>query len=335
MSGRRRRAAGLLSGVAVAVAVGAWARPAPEAASLVRALRASDFAGVVEVRSGAGALAIVVLERLSGSDPGRPIVLGADSEGCGRLDVPLVAGETALLMLGREGERWDCLPGWQASHVPLAAGPRTETVALVRAIVAALAAVDPARVDEILRGAIATPNERLRAGVLFDLGERLVPGDVPFLLALARDRTLPLDVRSFALGGLTRFARQVETDELAALLDPSEPETLRQAALQAAAARHDAGARSFLELGLADESAAVRRVAVENLSGEAAVPALAAHFADERDTQVRVSIARRLGQIGGAEAIGSLREILAAGAEPAVRRAAQDSLAVALAAERP
>jgi HEAT repeat protein len=277
---------------------------------------------------------VEVLELLAGADPGARIALGAARDGCGGLDPPLQPGETALLLLTSRDGGLDCLPGWPASHVSLAPEETQETAALVKRLAAALAeGGDESTLRGILRDQLGIRSERLRGALLADLGERLGAADVPFLVELSRDRARPVDVRSFALRRLAPLAPLPEPAALGELLGADEPLEVRQAALQALAPHAGREARALLERGLADASPAVRRVAVENLAGEAAVPALTRRFAVETDATVRVAIARRLGQIGGAEAAAALREILADAVDPALRRAAEDALALATAAE--
>jgi HEAT repeat protein len=282
---------------------------------------------VIAAVRGAGATVVLeVLEPLRG-DPGPVVRLAADAAG----QHVFHRGAMDLVLLRGAPGSWSCDPSWRQAKVDLEAADRRPAAALVRGVLSALAAGttgSPAFRD-FLERSLDIRNPALRAGVRFDLGVRLTAGDLPFLTGLAFDRSRPEDVRAWAVTTMARIAAPELPDGLPGLLAPSEPVAVREAVLQTVAARGGAQARDVLARGLADPSPAVRRVAVDNLSGAASVPLLAARFDGEPDPSVRTALVERLGQIGGPEAAGALRSILARPLEPATRRTAERALALA------
>jgi len=315
------------AGLGVAGAAGAR-RPSAASGSLLRALAATDVAALVRVEAVEPVPTVRVLERLRGPETAARLALGAGPSGCGGLDAPLRAGQTALLLLVRRDGGYDCAPRWRAAHVALDEAERADALRFLRGLDAALGAraeVTPA-VRAALRDAVTLPPGPLRDAALLDLASVAEPDEAPFFLALARDRTRPPALRVWALGALA--GRPFDPAALAPLLEPAEPVELRAAALQALAARGDA-ALPELERALRDASPALRRVAIDNLGGPAAVPVLRRHVAQEPEPALQAAAVRRLGQIGGEPAAAALREVLARDLEPGVRAAAEDALAAA------
>jgi HEAT repeat protein len=277
-------------------------------------------------RAGSTVWPVEVLEPLRGASAG-PLSVHAAPGGCGAEGRPLAPGEIALLLLSRGAAGFHCDQRYRASHVALAPAERGPAGALVRGLVAALE--DDRTGSEafaaFLRERVTLPNPELRRAVLFDLAPRLDRDDVAFLLRLT-GREQPQDVRAWAVVSL---AGKVDTlpPEVAALLAPDESESVREAVLQLLGARRRAEDLPLFERALGDGSAALRRVAVENLTVPEAVPLLLARFEREPDPAVQAAIVRKLGTLGGGAAADGLASIAARTGDAALQREAELALA--------
>jgi hypothetical protein len=298
----------------------AQARTAGRADSIGAALEATDtalFGRVIEVQSEERAerAQVRVLETLRGAALPREIHVRADAEVLLEGGGSLERGRTFLLLVAHEGEDLRVPPGLRAAIVPVErVAERDEARSLLRAYLTGGGAL-----DALLRKSVAIASPRLRAGVLEDLSHRLGPDDAPFLLRLAQQRDALQDVRLFAIRGLGGLSTPLP-EALADLLRPSEPVAIRQAVVDAHAAR---GARDVLQRGLEDPSEEVRKVAVDDLAYPEAVALLEKHFDREPVQAVRIAIVRQLGLIGTDESLGAMRRILTRTSDPAIQRAGE------------
>ena len=314
--------------LASALALGATvARPARDADSLLAALRATESAMIVRVleapRDPNSVWEVEVLDPLRGEAPGGRLGLRAPPGGCGAGRKALAPGEIALLLLSRTAEGLACDQRYRASHVPLAPPERAPAGALVRGLLAALAdgTTESEGFAAFLRDRVAIQNPELRRGVLFDLAPRLDSDDLAFLLGRSNARQ-PEDVRAWAIVSLAGVTETLPP-EIAGFLAPGESESVRQAVLQLLGARRRAEDLPLFERALGDESASLRRVAVDNLVVPEAVPLLLARFEREPDPAVQAAIVRKLGEIGGSAAADGLAAIAARTEDDGLRREAE------------
>jgi hypothetical protein len=310
-----------LSGVLAAQSGSAdAARSAGRADSLSAALEASDTAlfGEVAASTGTGSeqrAEVRVLETLRGPALPKRIDVVAGAEALLEGDARLRTGDTLLLLVKRAGDHFAVPAGLRRVVVPIASdAERDEARALLRGHAAGGAAFGAQ-----LRESATVANPQLRAGVLEDLSQRLTDGDAPFLLRLAAQRDAPLETRRFAIAGLAGLSPPLPT-ALADLLRPEEPVAIRQAVVNAYAARK---ARDMVERGLGDSDEAVRRTAVDNLADPQSVAVLERHFDREPAHAVKLAIVQQLGLIGTDASRSALRRLLTRTSDPAIRRAAE------------
>jgi len=318
-------ALGLLAALG-APGISAEPRAGGRALSILAALEATDTAlvgRVLDVTTHApGTWAdVLVIETLRGPALPERIGIRAGPEALLGGAAPLTAGATALWLVTRSGEGFELPVRLRQARVPLDGTPeREEARAFVHAYLAAVSAeAGPGALDAWLRRSVALSNPQLRRGVLEDLSHRLGAEDAPFLTRLAEASETPTDVRVFAVAGLGGLPLPLPAS-FAALLRATEPVAIRQAVVNAYAAR---GEWEALESGLGDPDERVRRTAVENLARPESVAALEGHFAREPSRPVQLAIVRQLGLIGTDASRSALRRILTSTPDAALHDAGE------------
>jgi hypothetical protein len=305
----------------------AQGRPARDADSLLAALRATQGASIVRVLEtpprASSEWQLEVLDPLRSEPSGPRLRLAATAGGCGADQRAPEPGTLALLLLRRSAAGWVCDAHYRASHVALAPDERAQTAELVRGALGAIesGASESEGFAAFLRGHVGIANPTLRRGVLFDLAPRLDADDLAFLLDLTGPGH-PDDVRAWAVVSLSGVTQELPA-EIAGLLTASESERVREAVLQLLGSRRQARDLPLFERALGDESAALRRVAVDNLVVPESVPLLLGRFAREPDAAVQAAIVRKLGEIGGPAAADGLASIAEHTADAGLRREAE------------
>jgi HEAT repeat protein len=308
------------------------------ASSPLEAIRAAQVVVVARVLSAPppapGALAeLWVLEAPKGSLPSRRIRVRSEPHPSDRpmpLGCGFEPGQVELLLLNRTGDTYECVPGFRWSQVVLeAADP--ELVRLLQGLVEALRAesTDSREFKALLGEHVSIANREVRAGVLFELAERLHPEDAPFLRQLAMDPARQPEVRAWALAQFARVEPAAELPLASEALDPWGHPVLRQTVLQVLGDRRDPGALPVFRRALGDPSIEVRRVAVEWLLLPEGVPLLRERYAVEASAEVRMAIVRKLGSGGSEAEVDALRWILSETRDPAIEEAARLALAAA------
>ena len=218
--------------------------------------------------------------------------------------------------------------------IPLGSTSRTEqrhTADLVAPLVTVAGALLAA-----LRGALASPDARLRWGAAYALGRALPPTRELWPSALETMRLDDGDQRWAAAELACRIARNDATilaEIRAALADPSP--TLRKMLLYCLRDLKDRGAAEAARSLLSDPDAGVRLAALAALTAAvdraAADPGtadrVAALLASDADAGVRRAAAVALGKLGsaGPDVVAALRAAAAAG-DPSLARAATAAL---------
>jgi hypothetical protein len=272
-------------------------------------------------------------EVLKGALPSGPTTVDARADRA-PVECDYPASGTVLTLLARGPAGIACVAGFRISAVALAGDPNARGA--VRELVAGyLEALPPAPPDaaafqSFLVEQIGVANRVLRAGVLYDLGERIEADDLPLLTSLFGDPERDEEVRVWAVDQLRRLQPGEIPAQLAALYEPSSSPRLRQAVLQAYGARRDPSDLPLFRRGFRDPVPEVRRSAIESVGFPEAVAPLRSAFEAERVEEVRFAIVRQLGILGSREAVEALRGILEQETDVALREVAELELAAAL-----
>lgn len=239
-------------------------------------------------------------------------------------------GDTVVLFYARPGDPRLEPVGLRQSLVGLGAesAATEQALGLLRETLASVAggAAASGRLGEILWRHVTIGAAPLRTAVLRDLSERLADGDAPRLRALAGQRDAPEDSRVWAIRQLGGRPPPIPPD-WQALLDPTEPAGVREAAIRALAPAAGREGLAALQRTLSEEAPALRLAAAESLTGPETVAILQARYFAEPERRVRSAILRRLGLEGSPAAREALREIVARSDDEGSRREAAAWLA--------